>query len=84
MTGYVVSFKELPAEAKQVMQDIMDASIEHFHNSVENVAKELGITEGQATDVVYLRTRSRWTQQLENKLLQCYRDKIPVNIMEFE
>lgn len=39
--------------------------IEH----IETVAQELGIDYGAADDIVYLRQRSRWTQEKEDKLI---------------
>lgn len=38
------------------------------------LADTLGITYAQASDVLYLRSRCRWTQELENELFELYKN----------
>jgi len=46
-------------------------------------AKELGINEDAANDIVYLRGRSRWTQEKEDYLVKLAKEGKPLpNIME--
>ena len=64
---------------KNLMDDLHDAQIEC---EIE-VAQEMGVDIHCATDIVYLRNRSRWTKQLEDKLIELHKAKMPPNIMEF-
>lgn len=41
---------------------------------IKSVATELNIGFGQAADIVYLRGRSRWTQEKEDYLIQLARE----------
>jgi hypothetical protein len=51
---------------------------------METLAEELNCSTACAQDVWYLRQRSRWTQELEDKLILLYREGNPPNINEFE
>ena len=48
----------------------------------EILAKEHGVTQECAGDIFYLRSRSRWTQEKEDRLIQSYKDGNPLNIFE--
>lgn len=50
---------------------------------IERLARINGWDYGCAMDVWYLRTRSRWTQELESKLIQLHQAGTPPNINEF-
>ena len=43
------------------------------------LAKELGVSENVAGDVWYLRSRSRWTQELENQIVEAAHRGCPIN-----
>lgn len=49
----------------------------------EKLAEELNVSPGCAIDILYLRTRSRWTQELEDELIRLHKEGNPPNIMEF-
>ncbi len=60
---------------------------DNYYNELESylrtLAKELKCSDACAGDVWYLRQRSRWTQELENRLIELYNAGTPPNIMEF-
>ena len=47
------------------------------------LAKVLDISEQCADDVLYLRSRRRWTPQLEAELIQLHKDGKPPNVYDF-
>lgn len=49
----------------------------------EQLAKNLKVSLTCAYDILYLRTRSRWTQKLENELIQANKNGEFVNMNEF-
>ena len=64
----------------EVMNAMQDAHIEYE----QKIAAELSVSETCASNIVYLRSRSRWTQEAENELIR--RDKAgepAPNIMEW-
>ncbi len=64
-------------------QEVMDEMNNHLMKEIDRVSVELNIDTKAASDVVYLRTRSRWTQELENRLIAEHKNGRPVNVMEF-
>lgn len=64
-------------EEYSIIVDNYYASRDEYY---QDVANELSITTDQAEMVVYLRSRSRWTQEMENELIISYTDEryIPV------
>ena len=65
--------------AKKVQDDYYNEMEQYF----QKLADELDCTVACATDVWYLRQRSRWTQELEDELLRLYDIGQPPNICEF-
>lgn len=54
-----------------------------MENYTKDEANKLGVSFGCALDIIYLRSRSRWTQEKENYLIYCDKNNIPSpNIME--
>jgi len=51
------------------LQKFMDALADQWDKNSEKLAKELGVSLSCATNIQYLRTRSRWTPKLEQKLI---------------
>lgn len=77
---------EIPVNDTEKMiefQDVMDSVQNATVDYIRQLAKELDVTEACATDIYYLRTRSRHTEELEQKLIQMYRDGNPPSIFEF-
>lgn len=64
-------------------QKIMDANAEATNKYILEITKELDVSDSCAMDVVYLRGRSRWTQELENKLIKLHKENKPPNVYEF-
>jgi hypothetical protein len=87
MSGFAISLTNEQLEDPEVMlafQDFMDAVAEEHEREVDRVMRDLDVSEGCVSDVVYLRTRSRHTPELEQRLIELYRAGTPPNIMEFD
>lgn len=50
---------------------------------VAALAQELQVSESCALDVLYLRTRSRWSEELEDELITLHRAGNPPNVNDF-
>jgi len=55
----------------------------NFTEEEEKLMRELGISKECASDVLYLRSRQRWSEELEKKLIDAHKNNEPVNILEF-
>lgn len=71
-----------PKEMDNFQKD-MDRLHDATHIYIQKLAKDLGIEYLQAADVYYLRSRSRWSQELENQLISLFRDGQTVNICDW-
>lgn len=58
----------------EVMSEWQDEMVLHIRDE----ATKLGISYSAAADVVYLRTRSRWTQEKEDHLISLAREGKPL------
>jgi len=67
------------AELQKFMNALHDETDEH----IRKIAEELSITQDCAADVWYLRSRSRWTQDLEDKLIDLHKQGQRPNMCEF-
>jgi hypothetical protein len=78
---------ELPGDqddpAWKGINELMDALQDEHVAYVKHLAKELGVSEDCASDVAYLRTRSRHSSELESKLIELHKVGTPPNINEF-
>lgn len=81
MENYVIDLKDCNFDHLQIF---MNAAHEALKQEADNLSQELGVTSSCALDILYLRNRSRWTQQLEDKLIQLHKEGNPPNICEFE
>lgn len=63
--------------------DVQDEYYNEMERYLQSLASELGCSVGCATDVWYLRQRSRHTQELEDELIRLHNDGTPPNICEF-
>jgi hypothetical protein len=64
---------EIPLNDKEKMQEfqeLMNELAEKTNNCIEDLAKELEIPIGLAGDIWYLRTRSRWSENLEKAFIK--------------
>ena len=67
-------------EFQKIMDKIHDETVDH----IQKLADKLGVSWEWASDIWYLRTRSRWTQELEGKLIQMAKSNQPhVNICDW-
>ena len=77
---------EIPANDPQAMeqfQKVMDAIHEDTNDYIQQMAKEMNISQACAMDVWYLRSRSRHTPELEAELIRLHSIGNPPNVMEF-
>lgn len=51
-------------------QDMMDSHQDEMTKYYQQEAKRLGVSYEAAVDIIYLRSRSRWTQQKEDVLVK--------------
>ena len=65
---------EVMGAFQETMNSVQDAMVEEQ----EQIAEELGVTEDYAGAIQYLRTRSRWTQELEDRLIRLSSFRYPV------
>lgn len=66
------------------VQEAMDAMFDAYQAEVNKVAKEYNVEYKVASDIVYLRSRSRWTPELEQMLIDMAQSgQYDVNICEW-
>lgn len=64
---------QIPIDDKEKMntfQEVMNQLSKAMINEETRIAKELNCSEWAACDILYLRSRSRWSQELENEILR--------------
>jgi hypothetical protein len=67
-----------------VIQQFLDAASASMSAEMKQLMSDLGISESCALDVAYLRTRSRHSPELEQKLIALHKvGTPPQNIFEF-
>lgn len=67
-------------EFNKVMDEVHDANTQ----AIEDIAEEFGVDFQWAMDVWYLRTRSRWTEEVECELIRMAKAGEPrININEW-
>lgn len=70
-------------EASEKFQEMMDGIHEAYNDQILKLQNELQLSYACTLDVWYLRTRSRWTQVLENRLIQEHKDGKTINICDW-
>jgi len=68
---------EIPVHDERKMKEFQSAMNEvhrRTNDYIVDLARELNISEGLAMDVWYIRTRSRWTQELEAAFIKAAQD----------
>tara|TARA_B100000925_G_C21849201_1_gene405023 strand:- start:191 stop:487 length:297 start_codon:yes stop_codon:yes gene_type:complete len=68
-TEIPVNDPEKMAQFQELMNQGQDLLVEH----IKELGGELGLSYSDASSIYYLRTRSRWTQELEDRLIQANR-----------
>lgn len=66
-----------------MLNDFFKAMADGYDVEVADVAGELGVSNDIAADVVYLRTRSRWTPELEVELIRRRQTGESINMCDF-
>lgn len=77
---------EIPINDEQGMKDfqeIMDSLAEETNQYIINLSKELNISMRCASDVWYLRTRSRWSEENEKELIRLHSVGTPPNVFDW-
>lgn len=69
LSGEDLSNKEKMKDFQAVMAEAQSEMIRHC----ETEAEKLGVTLDCMLDIVYLRGRSRWTQELEDLLIESHK-----------
>ncbi len=70
LTPFSVEIPVGDEEKMQEFQAAMDALQDDIERYIRGIATELGLEHGAACDIYYLRTRSRWTQDLEDRCVR--------------
>lgn len=63
----------LTSEAEQALQQDMEAEIASFNQESNRLMEAFDIPCDVANQLVYLRTRGRWSHALEKAIVNCYR-----------
>ena len=73
-------------KAMDAFQKAMDAYHDEMDKMIAKEAKELGIDVGAMNEIWYLRSRSRWTQERENYLINLAKEgkELPNMMEDFE
>ncbi len=83
MQNFVISKTNPTKQDLDTLSEIMAKVQDETVLYIQSLAKELNVSENCAGDVWYLRTRSRWTQELENQLIQLHKEGNPPNMCDF-
>lgn len=67
----------------QIEEDAYNEFYKAMNSQLEIIAAEKGCSINCAGDILYLRTRSRWSQELEQALVTAHAEGKKVNIYEF-
>ena len=59
--------------------DLMTAAQDQTANYIHKLAGELGVDESVAGDIWYLRTRSRWKQELDDQIVAAAKSGNPID-----
>ena len=73
----------LPSEKMEVMQDFIDESANQWNSEIDSLMKEFNLSREGASDILYLRSRSRWSPELEQELISIYQRGESVKICEW-
>jgi predicted DNA-binding protein YlxM (UPF0122 family) len=73
-------------EDQQAQADLYVAQEDYYNaldEALEELAEELKVSKECAIDIQYLRTRSRWTEELEEELIELHKNGIRPNMNDF-
>lgn len=83
MSDFVMNVPLDDSDAMDEFQQFMDGYHDCMLKYIDGVAKQLNVSSSCANDIVYLRSRSRWTQELEDELIKLHKEGNPPNICDF-
>lgn len=71
---YSINLSNMTDAQWDIFQKVMDMLHDEQTQYVNKLADEMKVGVDCANDIVYLRSRSRWTQELENQLIQLHKE----------
>jgi len=77
--GNVMTVKADSETDMNSFNEIMNMWQDSMVAGIKALAEELDITESVAGDIMYLRSRSRWTQELEDQIIAAFRSGNPID-----
>jgi len=81
---FEVNLKDIDKkDAWKQLQKFMDELYDSMSETAATLAIELNVSEGCAVNILYLRSRSRWTEDLEQQLIEMDKKGIQPNMCEF-
>ena len=85
MDTFCVDLKKVEEEGKLAeFNQFMDTLQDAYVVEAQGIQKQFGVSDSCALNIQYLRSRSRWTQELENELIRMDKeDKTQPNIMDW-
>ncbi len=84
METFVVDLKKIDEDNKWgEFQVLMDHIHDETEKAIQILSEELDISIDCARDIIYLRTRSRHSSELEKELIRLHDIGTPPNIYEF-
>ncbi len=78
-----MSYHDQPEMTDEEADKIYEECLLAVQEDNRALAKELGVSSQCAYDVAYLRTRHRWSEELEKDLIKAHADGVEVNICDF-
>lgn len=83
MAAFMLEIPFNDPEKMEAFQELMDKINEAHNQAIIDLAEELNISYDAASDVMHLRSRSKWTPELEQQLLTEHKAGKTINIMEW-
>lgn len=81
--GFCIEFSGDDEDAIKSIQEVMNAQTDATNTEINKISNELNVSVSCAMDIYYLRTRSRWTQELEDELIDLHDQGERPNMNEF-
>jgi len=74
MKSFVAEIPLNDPEKMALLQQMMNEYHDHMNEYAKSISQELGVSEGQADQILYLRGRSRWSQELEDRIIKAHKE----------
>ncbi len=82
-TSIIVEITDPNEKTWDALTQLMTEVNKGYDAEIRTIAKELHVSMSCASDVWYLRTRSRWSSELELRLIQEHVEGKKINIFEW-